>query len=325
MDLKTPLSVRDIARMIDAEIVGNADNMVLGINEINKVRTGDLTFVDTEKYYHKSVNSDATIIIINKITDVPLGKTLLVCDAPFDAYQMLTRKYAPVVVPTAAIDPQTEIGEGTRIDPNVVIYPNVKIGKNCLIRANVTIYENTIIGDNVLIHSGSVIGSEAFYYNNKGTHFAKWHSCGRVLIQNDVEIGASCTIDKGVSGDTIIGIGSKLDNQVHIGHGVVIGKKCLIAAQVGIAGKTIIEDFVKIWGQAGLASKVRIGEGAQIMAQSGVSKDLEAGKMYFGTPVAESGAWFNEFRFMKTLPRRIEKLEAAAKAAEQEKTKKDEE
>jgi UDP-3-O-[3-hydroxymyristoyl] glucosamine N-acyltransferase len=309
MLLQNPISVRELAALLHAELIGNAENIATGINEIHKVKSGDITFVDVEKYYHRSVNSNATIIIINKATDCPEGKTLLVCDSPFDAYNGLVKQFAPTPMLSQAISPDAVIGENTRIDPNVVIYPNVKIGANCHIRANVTIYENTIIGDNVIIHSGSVIGSDAFYYKNKGEMWDKWQSCGRVLIEDNVELGSCCTIDRGVSGDTIIGKGSKLDNQVHVAHGVVIGNKCLIAAQVGIAGKTIIGNGVFIWGQAGISKDLYIGDGAQIMAQSGVSKDLAAGRTYFGTPVAESKDWFNEFRFIKGLPRRIQRLE----------------
>jgi UDP-3-O-[3-hydroxymyristoyl] glucosamine N-acyltransferase len=309
MQLQKPIPVRELAAQIGAEIVGNADNIATGINEIHKVRAGDITFVDVEKYFHRSINSNATIIIINKMAECPEGKTLLICENPFEAYNGLVKQFAPVPLHTQAISADVQIGENTRIDPNVVIYPNVKIGANCHIRASVTIYENTIIGDNVMIHSGSVIGGDAFYYKNKGDHWDKWQSCGRVLIEDNVEIGACCTIDRGVSGDTIIGKGSKLDNQVHVAHGVVIGTKCLIAAQVGIAGKTIIGNGVFIWGQAGISKDLYIGDGAQIMAQSGVSKDLAAHRTYFGTPVAESKDWFNEFRFIKGLPRRIQKLE----------------
>ena len=309
MHLKKPIPVRELAAQLNAEIIGNAENIATGINEIHKVKAGDITFVDVEKYFHRSINSNATIIIINKMADCPEGKTLLVCENPFEAYNGLVKQLAPVPLHTQPISADVEVGENTRIDPNVVIYPNVKIGANCHIRANVTIYENAIIGDNVTIHSGSVIGSDAFYYKNKGDHWDKWQSCGRVLIEDNVEIGACCTIDRGVSGDTIIGKGSKLDNQVHVAHGVVIGTKCLIAAQVGIAGKTIIGNGVFIWGQAGISKDLTIGDGAQIMAQSGVSKDLAANRTYFGTPVAESKDWFNEFRFIKGLPRRIQKLE----------------
>ena len=317
MQLTQPISVRDLAALTQATLVGNADNIATGINEIHKVMAGDITFVDAEKYYHKSLYSAATIILINEaVTDFPEGKTLLVCAAPFDVYNDLMKRFSPTPMLIQAISPDAQIGEGTRIDPNVVIYPHVVIGKNCHIRANVTIYEHTIIGDNVIIHSGTVIGSDAFYYKNKGEYWDKWQSGGRVVIEDNVELGASCTIDRGVSGETIIGAGSKLDNQVHIGHGVVMGKKCLVAAQVGVAGKTTIGNGVFIWGQAGLSKDLTIGDGAQIMAQSGVSKNLLGGKTYFGTPVAESKDWFNEFRFIKGLPRRLERLEDKNKPTE---------
>jgi UDP-3-O-[3-hydroxymyristoyl] glucosamine N-acyltransferase len=310
MRLQNPITVAELAQMLGATLIGNPENVATGINEIHKVVAGDVTFVDVEKYYYRSVNSAATIIIINQPTECPEGKTLLVCEYPFDEYNKLVKRFSPKPpVMMQPISEDAQIGANTRIDPNVVIYPNVKIGANCHIRANVTIYENTIIGDYVTIHAGTVIGSDAFYYKNKGNYWDKWHSCGSVIIEDNVEIGAACTIDKGVSGDTIIGRGTKLDNQVHVAHGVVIGAKCLIAAQVGIAGKTRIGNGVFIWGQAGISKDLTIGDGAQIMAQSGVSKDLVGGKTYFGTPVAESKDWFNEFRFIKALPKRIQRLE----------------
>jgi UDP-3-O-[3-hydroxymyristoyl] glucosamine N-acyltransferase len=164
-----------------------------------------------------------------------------------------------------------------------------------------------VIGDNVTIQAGSVIGTDAFYYKKTEKGYDKWRSCGRVVIENDVEIGACCTINKGVSGDTIIGEGTKLDCQIHIAHGVVVGKRCLFAAQVGIGGKTIIGDEVVLYGQVGIIHNLRIGNQVVVMAGSGVNKDLESGKVYFGSPAGEAKSKFREVAALKMLPEFMQK------------------
>ena len=279
----TPLS--DIAAIIDCEFVGDADFPVHGMNEIHVVEPGDIVFVDHPKYYDKALESAATIVLINKKVDCPKGKALLISDDPFRDFNKLTRHFKPFQSANTSIAASAKIGEGTVVQPNVFIGNNVQIGKNCLIHANVAIYDNTIIGDNVIIHAGTVLGADAFYYKKRPEGFDQLLSGGRVVIEDNVGIGALCTIDKGVTGDTTIGAGSKLDNQVHVGHDSVIGKKCLIAAQTGIAGCVVIEDEVTLWGQVGTTSGITIGTKAVVMGQSGVTKSIEGGKVYFGTPI----------------------------------------
>ncbi len=308
MRLKTNIPVTEIAKIIQAKAIGHTDLMVNGINEIHKVETGNLTFVDVEKYFSKSLNSAASVIILNKEVPCPEGKCLLLHPEPFEAYNFLTKKYRPVKAWTETISGTAKIHPSTIIEPNVVIGHDVTIGENCLIHPNVTIYNNVSIGNNVIIHSGSVIGGDAFYYKTKPEGFEKWHSCGEVIIEDDVEIGACCTIDKGVSGKTRIGKGTKIDNQVHLGHGVEIGERCVIAAQVGIAGKTIVEDGVTIYGQAGLSKSLRIGKSATILAQSGISKSLEGGKTYFGYPAGEIRTVYRELAALRQLPDVLKKL-----------------
>jgi len=294
-----------LAEFTGAEIVGNAGLKATGINEIHKVVPGDICFVDFEKYYHQCLHSAASIIIINKKTDCPEGKALLVCDDPFAAYVKIVNHFRKLQPQQEMIHPETVIGTNTIIQPGVFIGSDVRIGSNCLIHANVTIYDHTEIGDHVIIHSGTVIGADAFYYKKRkerSLQYDKLTSCGSVVIHEDVEIGAGCTIDKGASGDTIIGAGTKLDNQVHIGHGVVVGKNCLFAAQVGIAGKVIIEDEVTLWGQVGVNKDLTIGRGATVYAQSGVAGDLEPGKTYFGSPVEEARAKMKELTWIKRIP-----------------------
>ncbi|MEQ1799498.1 MAG: UDP-3-O-(3-hydroxymyristoyl)glucosamine N-acyltransferase, partial [Lacibacter sp.] len=188
---------------------------------------------------------------------------------------------------------------------------HVTIGKNCIIHPNVSIYDYTVIGNNVIIQSGTVIGSDAFYYNtkkNRDVWYKKMESCGRVVIEDDVEIGAACTIDKGVSHDTVIGRGTKFDNQVHIGHDSIIGKNCLFAAQVGVAGAVNIKDGVVLWGQVGVSKTLTIGENAVVFAQSGVPDSIEGNRTYFGTPVEDALQKKKELVWVKRIPEMWEKL-----------------
>ena len=242
-------------------------------------------------YYNACLTSAATVIIINKEVPCPDGKTLLVTDEPFNAYVKLVKHFRPFEPASKMISDSAVIGEGTHLQPGVFVGNHVRIGKDCLIHPNVTIYDHCVIGDNVIIHAGCVLGADAFYYKrrkNEEVQYNKMESCGRVILEDDVEIGAGTTIDKGVSGDTIIGRGTKLDNHIHIGHGAVIGKNCLFAAQVGIGGKAIIEDEVILWGQVGVSKDLTIGKGAVVLAQSGVPASLEGGKTYFGSPVVDA-------------------------------------
>lgn len=311
MKFETPVSVQWLAEFTGAKLVGDPEQMATGINEIHKVEHGDISFVDFEKYYAKCLNSAATVIIINKEVDCPAGKTLLVTTDPFSAYVSIVKRFRSFEPATAMISPDAIIGEGTHIQPGAFVGNHVTIGKNCIIHANVTIYDHAEIGDNVIIHSGAVIGGEAFYYKRRKDRASQWdklESCGRVIIHQDVEIGANSTIDKGVSGDTIIGQGTKIDNLVHIGHGAVIGKNCLFAAQVGIGGKAIIEDEVILWGQVGVSKDLVVGKGAVVLAQSGVPSSIEGGKTYFGSPAQEAKTKMKELGWVKRIPEMWEKM-----------------
>lgn len=301
-------TLKEIANLIDCEFVGDGNFQVLGMNEIHVVEPGDIVFVDHPKYYDKALNSAATIILINKNVDCPDGKALLISDDPFRDFNKLTRHFRPFQGTTVSISLSAEIGEDTFIQPNCFIGNNVKIGKNCIIHSNVSIYDNTIIGDNVIIHAGTILGADAFYYKKRESGFDQLISGGRVVIENNVGIGALCTIDKGVTGDTTIGEGTKIDNQVHVGHDTVIGKKCLIAAQTGIAGCVIIEDEVTLWGQVGTTSGITIGTKAVVLGQTGVSKSIQGGKTYFGTPVEESREKLKQLAHLKQIPDILNKL-----------------
>jgi UDP-3-O-[3-hydroxymyristoyl] glucosamine N-acyltransferase len=302
MKFPHPIPVKEIAQKIGAQIIGDDSLLATGINEIHKVEKGDICFSDLPKYFQRSLDSEASIIILNEEVECPEGKAILVVDNPFEAYDGIVREHRPFTPLTANISETAEIHPSTIIEPNVVISHHVKIGKNCYIQANSYIGEYTVIGDNVNIQAGAIIGTDAFYYKRSKEGLLKWQSGGRVVIEDHVEIGAGCTINKGVSGDTHIGAGSKFDSQIHIGHGAVIGKNCLLAAQVGIGGKTIVGDNCVFYGQVGIAQNLVLGDNIVVLAKSGVSKNLQSGKTYFGAPAEEVGSKYKQLAALRHLP-----------------------
>ncbi|SFC82945.1 UDP-3-O-[3-hydroxymyristoyl] glucosamine N-acyltransferase [Zunongwangia mangrovi] len=298
-------SLEQIATIISCDFVGDKNFPVEGINEIHVVTPGDVVFVDHPKYYDKALKSAATIILINKEVECPEGKALLISDDPFRDFNKLAKYFKPFQKAEKSISDSAVIGKGSHVQPTAFIGNHVSIGENCIIGANVTINDHTVIGDDVIIQSGTVIGGDAFYYKNRPEGFDRLLSSGRVVIENNVEIGCNCTIDRGVSGDTTIKEGAKLDNLIQIGHDTVIGKKCLIASQVGIAGCVVIEDEVTIWGQVGIASDLVVKKGTVVMAQSGVTKTLNQ-NVYWGTPAREVRSFLKEQAYIKQLPEFIQ-------------------
>ena len=301
-------SLKEIAKIIDCTYVGVDDFPVFGMNEIHVVETGDIVFVDHPKYYDKALESAATIVLINKEVDCPEGKALLVSDDPFRDFNTLTEHFKPFKSSNSAIASDAVIGEGTIVQPNCFIGNNVSIGNNCVIHSNVSIYDDAIIGDNVTIHAGTILGANAFYYKNRPEGYDQLLSGGRVIIEDNVDIGALCTIDRGVTGDTTIGEGSKLDNHIQIGHDTLLGKKCLIASHTAIAGCVVVEDNVTIWGQVGVKSGITIAKGTVLYAQSGLGHTTEEGKTYFGSPAIEARAFFKERAYVKKIPEILQKL-----------------
>lgn len=309
MKFPSPFTLKQIADIIKSDYVGAEDFPVLGMNEIHVVEQGDIVFVDHPKYYDKALKSKATVVLINKKVDCPKGKALLISDDPFRDFNALTQFFKPFEKSTGAISESAKIGKNTIIQPNVFIGNNVVIGDNCLIHPNVSIYDNCILGNNITIHAGTVLGADAFYYKNRPEGLDKLLSGGRVIIGDHVDIGALCTIDKGVTGDTTIKKGTKLDNQVQVGHDTVIGEKCLIAAQTGIAGCVIIEDEVTIWGQVGIISGITIGKKSVILAQSGITSSVEGGKSYLGSPAGEAREKLRQLAYVKKIPSILKKME----------------
>lgn len=312
MKLSTPISVQWLSDLIGSEIIGNHQLQITGVNEIHQVEEGDVVFVDHPKYYDTCLQSAASCIIINnKDVVIPEGKALLVCADPFEAYLTIVKYFKPLKVSTQAISEDLIVGEGTIIMPNVFIGNNVRIGSHCTIYPGVTILADTLIGNEVIIQSNTVIGGDAFYYNTKKNRpdwYKKMLSCGRVVLEDKVEIGAACTIDRGVSGDTKIGRGTKIDNMVHIGHDTQTAENCLIAAQVGIAGGVTIEAGVTLWGQVGVGKTLRIGENAVVLAQSGVPSSLKGNKVYMGFPAEEASIKRREYVWIKRIPELWKKM-----------------
>jgi UDP-3-O-[3-hydroxymyristoyl] glucosamine N-acyltransferase len=311
MKFPSPVSLTWLSEFLDAKLIGDTSASATGINEIHKVEAGDLVFVDHPKYYQKCLQSAATYIIINQEVECPKGKALLIVQQPFEAYQKIVRHFRPFEGSVQSISDKAVIGKTSYLYPGVFVGNHVQIGERCMIHPGVVIMDHCVIGDDVTIQAGTVIGSDAFYYNTKKDRpswYKKMLSCGRVVIHDDVEIGAACTIDRGVSGDTVIGSGSRLDNMIHIGHDTVLGKNCLIAAQVGIAGAVEIGDGVILWGQVGISKTLSIADDVIVLAQSGIGGNLEAGKIYFGSPAEEASVKKRELVWIKRIPELWQKV-----------------
>lgn len=312
MKFPNPVSAAWVAQLIHAEVIGDSALQATGINELHCVQKGDIVFVDHPKYYEAGLKSNASIIIINTNKfSPPEGKTLLITSSPFDGYLAIVNYFRPFIQAQQPISETASVGSNTILSPHIFIGREVKIGNNCIIHPNVTIGDYSEIGNNVIIQAGTVIGSDAFYYNTNKQQplwYRKMQSCGNVVIEDFVEIGAGCTIDRGVTASTIIGSGTKIDNMVHIGHDTIIGKNCLLAAQVGIAGAVVIEDGVVLWGQVGVSKTLTIGKNAVVLAQSGVPSSLKPNKTYFGYPAEEAFSKKRELAWIKRIPEIWEKL-----------------
>ncbi|MDR1973987.1 MAG: UDP-3-O-(3-hydroxymyristoyl)glucosamine N-acyltransferase [Bacteroidales bacterium] len=323
MKFEKHISLKEIVSILgDVTIKGNTDLILTGMNEVHVVEKNEITFVDLAKYYDKALNSNASVIIIDRDDiEIPNGKALIISKDPFRDFNKLTLYFRPFVsyreglrsterFPGATIAPTAEIGEGTIIQPNVFVGNFVKIGKNCVIHANTTINDYSILGNNVIIQPNVSIGGDACYFQRKDPEgaFRKFESSGRTVIEDDVEIGALCAIDRGVSTDTIIGQGTKMDNFVQIGHDTRIGKHCLVGSHCAIAGVTTIEDNVVLWANVMVNKDIVIGKGAVVLATSAVDKSIEGGKTYFGAPAIEMMKKWRELVALRQLPDILEKL-----------------
>jgi UDP-3-O-[3-hydroxymyristoyl] glucosamine N-acyltransferase len=329
-----PLTLRQIAEIAGAALPEGADpdRAVSGVAPLESAGGNDLAYMDNPKYADALARTGARACLVSRrfAAKVPAATVALVIDQPYHAYaEILARLYPAaarpgssfgasgvspgsfvhptarlehgvVVDPGAVIGPGAEIGSGTVVGAGAAIGPQVRIGRDCSMAAGASI-ANALIGNRVIIHPGARIGQDGFGYAMGRTGHRKVPQVGRVIIQDGVEIGANTTIDRGASRDTVIGEGTKIDNLVQIAHNVVIGRHCIIVAQVGISGSATLEDFVVLGGQVGVVGHVRIGTGAQIAGSSNVNSDVPPGARWGGTPAKPMRDWFREITTLKTL------------------------
>lgn len=311
MRFHRPYTSAEIAERLGMRVQGPKDAEITGLNDTHIVSPGEVCFADHPRYLSKALKSEAAAIIVREGL-FPVGassKVFFTASDPFEAFVELIRMVQedarnsghlgapPQVHPTARVAEGVHLGNDVTVGPGTVIHPHV------------VIYNNCHIGAHCVIHSGSIIGADAFYFRRRGnTGLDKFISCGRVILEDHVEVGALCTIDRGVTGDTRLGAHTKLDDQVHIGHDVSVGQRVLMAAQCGIAGFCVLEDDVVLWGQVGVTKEVRIGAGAQVLARSGVMNHLEPGKKYFGNPAVEAFQKHREIILRQRLSEVFKKL-----------------
>lgn len=319
MKFPQPISIDQIIQFIGhpMKTFGEYDGLVNGINELHSVEKGEITFVDCEKYYHRVLQSPASVIIINKEVECPEDKILLVSEDPLQDYLSVVSHFKKYTAQQVMIHPSAEIGEGTVIEPMVFIGRNVKIGNHCIIHSNVSIYEDTTIGDNVIIHSNSTIGGDACYFQKRPDRWIKIESCGSTVIGNDVEVGCNCCIDKGVSGVTYIGDGTKFDNLVQVGHDTHIGKRVLLGAQSGIAGCTFIDDDCKIWAKACVNKDLYVAKNTELYAFSAIDKSIEEeGQTLFGVPAMDARKKWREMAYVRKISALFDEVSALKKEIE---------
>jgi len=320
-----PFSLREIADIAEAELVtdGAGEKLISDVAPLSLATGDDISFLDNKLYVSefKTSSAGACIIRPDDSDRAPAGMALLATKQPYHAYARVAAAFypfdslGPSIHPSARIDPGSvigdgvdigenavvsagvEIGAGTSIGANTVIYGGVTIGENCRIFANVTL-QYSLIGDRVTLHPGVSIGQDGFGFALGAAGHLKVPQLGRVIIGNDVEIGANSTIDRGTGPDTIIGDGCKIDNLVQIAHNVQLGSCCVIVAQTGIAGSVRLGNFVVLGGQVGISGHLTIGDGAQIAAQSGVLRDVDPGSKMGGSPAQPMNDWLRSAAMM---------------------------
>ncbi len=306
-----PFKLREIADIADAELAGNADpeQSYSDVTPLDQAGPRDVSFLDNKRYIGQFVSSKAgaCIIVPEYAERAPKGMALLLTGRPYSAYALVAQAFYPKaprgegVHPTALIDSAARIGDGAWIGPGVVIGAKVEIGRNCVIKANTVIEDGAVVGGDTeigpnaylshclvgrrcQIHAGVCIGNRGFGFAMDSAEFVDVPQLGRVIIEDDVEVGANSTIDRGAGPDTVIGAGSKIDNLVQIGHNVRLGQGCVIVAQSGLAGSAKLEDHVTLGGQAAVAGHLTIGKGARLAARCGVMRDIPPGQAVAGTP-----------------------------------------
>jgi len=331
------LTVAELARRLGAELVGDGSVEIVGVAPIESARKGQISFVASPRYAKFAERTGASALIVPRDLPIDVDLPLLRTANPYFAFQQVVRLFHPeehrlpegvhataVVHESArlgakiAIGPYVVVEEGAVIGDRVQIYPGcyvgreVTVGADSVLHANVVIRERVKLGERVVVHAGSVIGSDGFGFAREGERYYKIPQAGTVVVEDDVEIGAGCCIDRATLGETRICKGAKLDNLIHVGHNVVIGENTVIAAQTGFAGSTIVGKNVMVGGQAGFAGHMTIGDGALISAQSGVTKSIPPGTRVFGYPARPVHQARREEAALRRLPellKRVRELE----------------
>jgi UDP-3-O-[3-hydroxymyristoyl] glucosamine N-acyltransferase len=331
-------SLREIAETVNARVIGDGGVQVSGVASIESASADDLVFVEDEKHLMLALRSRAGAVIAGEFAAaIPSDRPLLISDHPKLAFARAARvlsagdqingRAKQSVHSTAVIHPSAVLGSGvhvdarvvvgeaarigpnTRIGPGTVISVGVEIGRGCIIYPNVTIYSGTTLGDRVIVHAGAVLGSDGFGYvrERKSGHYEKFPQVGKLVIEDDVEIGANTTIDRGALDETRIRRGVKIDNLVHIGHNCQIGENVVIAAQTGLSGSIVIENGAVLGGQVGIAEHARIGEGVMLGGQAGVlpNKILRGkGEAFWGTPAQPLRQYLKQLATLARLAKR---------------------
>jgi UDP-3-O-[3-hydroxymyristoyl] glucosamine N-acyltransferase len=321
MKFSKPLSLDDILQIIEKDVIvkGNTKIQATGINEIHSVEPGDISFVDIPKYYDKLLQSSATVVLIDKETDVPDDKAIIITKDPLENFLKIVRHFTHFSPQKEAIHPLAKIGKNTVIQPNCFIGENVIIGDDCIIHSNVSVYNNTTIGNRVIIHSGAVIGGDAYYFQRRNEGWKKLDSCGCTWIDDDVEIGSNVSIDKGVSGCTYIGKGCKFDNLVQVGHDTHIGNHCLICSQSAIAGCSFIDDNCTIWAKSCINKDLYIAPNTTLLALSALDKSVtEPNQTLFGLPAIDARQKWKEMVLLRRMPELLETFEFLLKTRKTE-------
>lgn len=308
-------TIEEIVQLTGGEIKGSyTGGQLTGVSSLKEAMSTDVAFLGNEKYVSQVLPSKAGVVLVPKDfeTEPPEGRAWIVCDNPSQAFTKVVEvftpapvKYEPGIHPSAVVDSTAEIdatasigacavigknvkiGAGTVICPGCCICESTSIGANCLIYPNVTIRERCIIGNRVILHPGVVIGADGFGYDSGPEGHKKVPQVGIVQLDDDVEIGANSCIDRARFGRTWIMQGTKIDNLVQVGHNVQVGKACLIVAQAGVSGSSILGNGVILAGQAGVAGHLTLKDGTILMAQAGLSKDTEAQAVLFGSPAMD--------------------------------------
>ncbi len=341
-------TVENLSNIVKGTVEGDGNEKIYGIAEYNKGKKGEITFVIDKNKYEEALKTEVSAIIVTHDIEYR-GKTLLKVDDPKFAIAKIAELYNPyedigfegisdkayigknvkignntTIMPFSVIQDNVEIGNNVLIYSNVFIGYNVKIGNKTVIKPNVVIYPGTIIGNNVIIHAGAVIGADGFGYTpHNGIHYKIPH-IGKVIIEDNVEIGANSCIDRAFIGETIIGKGTKIDNLVQIAHNVKIGENCIIVSQAGIAGSTEIGKNVIIAGQAGIVDHAKIGDNVIVMAKSGVEdREVPPNKILLGIPAREALEQKRIFVSETKLPELLKKVKQLEEEIEKIKSKND--